>query len=465
MVPTSAPSVSTVSHTAQLARTVASGVTATAPATAAAAVRGAVARDSSGTAVAHRRAGLGARGAARPQRGEHQPRRGQIGHRHQPVRVVRHRVHRARRGPDDDGLAPPLRARHEHRPHGRAAQAEQPEDDPGQRRPPLRADLLVQRHRIAAHQRRLHPAQAEAVGVGLIPGGRGPERARAGHVPTLTGSTRSPWAIRRNSRRSGALSGHSPRAVIGETRGMQVRRIVDLSVPIGPDTQVYPGDPQPELTPHATLHRDGYNLLALHLGSQTGTHVDAPYHVRADGTRVDALDLALCTGPATVLDLSGTPPKTPITADRIGDLIADVPPRPIVLIHTGWARHYGTPAYFDHPFLHPDAVRRLLDRGVRTFCIDAPSIDPTPDSSLAAHLADRRRGRRHRRELPQPRAGRLARPVRLLPADQARRRRRRPRPRGGDGARRRSRPAAPAGTGLTPPAPGPPAARPAARAA
>ena len=42
---------------------------------------------------------------------------------------------------------------------------------------------------------------------------------------------------------------------------MQVRRIVDLSVPIGPDTQVYPGDPQPELTPHATLHRDGENSM------------------------------------------------------------------------------------------------------------------------------------------------------------------------------------------------------------
>jgi len=163
---------------------------------------------------------------------------------------------------------------------------------------------------------------------------------------------------------------------------MQVRRIVDLSVPIGPDTQVYPGDPEPRLTPHATLPRDGYNLLALHLGSQTGTHVDAPYHVRADGTRVDALDLTLCTGPATVLDLRGAPPRTPITADRI----ADPSPHPIVLIHTGWARHYGTPTYFDHPFLHPDAVRRLLDRGVRTFCIDAPSIDPTPDSPLAAHL-------------------------------------------------------------------------------
>ena len=163
---------------------------------------------------------------------------------------------------------------------------------------------------------------------------------------------------------------------------MRVRRIVDLSVPLGPDTQTYPGDPEPRLTHHATLRRDGYNLLALHLGSQTGTHIYAPYHVRADGTRVDALDLALCTGPASVLDLRGTSSKTPITADRIGDR----PLHPIVLLHTGWARHYGTPAYFDHPFLHPDAVRHLLDSGVRTFCIDAPSIDPTPDTFLPAHL-------------------------------------------------------------------------------
>jgi kynurenine formamidase len=163
---------------------------------------------------------------------------------------------------------------------------------------------------------------------------------------------------------------------------MQVRRIVDLSVPLGPETQVYPGDPVPELLPHATLPRDGYNLLALHLGSQTGTHIDAPYHVRANGMPVDVLEPALCTGQATVIDVRGTPPRAPITVDRIGDS----PLRPIVLIHTGWARHYGTPAYFDHPFLHPDAVQSMLDRGVRTFCIDGPSIDPTPDDDLAAHL-------------------------------------------------------------------------------
>lgn len=163
---------------------------------------------------------------------------------------------------------------------------------------------------------------------------------------------------------------------------MDVRRIVDLSVPVGPDTQVYPGDPEPLFTPHATIPRDGFNLLALHLGSQTGTHVDAPLHVRAGGAPVDELDPTLFVGRATVIDVHGIGPRLPITWDRIAG--ADL--APIVLIHTGWSRHYGTPAYFDHPFLDAEAVRQMLALGVRTFCIDAPSIDPTPDENLAAHL-------------------------------------------------------------------------------
>lgn len=163
---------------------------------------------------------------------------------------------------------------------------------------------------------------------------------------------------------------------------MRVRRLVDLSVPVDHDTQVYPGDPQPSLTQHATIPREGFNVLAVHVGSHTGTHIDAPYHVRANGRRVDELDPALCAGPATVIDARGVGPRDPITWDRI----AGADPAPIVLIHTGWSHHYGTPTYFDHPFLDTEAVRRMLALGVRTFCIDAPSIDLTPDNNLPAHL-------------------------------------------------------------------------------
>ena len=89
-----------------------------------------------------------------------------------------------------------------------------------------------------------------------------------------------------------------------------VRRIVDLSHPINSETQVYPGDPSPSLTPATTIARDGFNVLHVSMGSQTGTHVDAPYHFLDDGARIDELDLSLFLGPATIVDLRGLPARS-----------------------------------------------------------------------------------------------------------------------------------------------------------
>jgi kynurenine formamidase len=162
-----------------------------------------------------------------------------------------------------------------------------------------------------------------------------------------------------------------------------IRRIVDLSRLISADTQVYPGDPAPALTPHATLSDDGYNLLHIDMGSQTGTHVDAPRHFRAAGAPVDELPPELFVGRGVVVDLRGLAARAPITADLLADVTCG--PGDIVLLHTGWDAHYGTDAYFDHPYLGADACRGLLDRGVRTIGIDAPSLDATGASEFPAH--------------------------------------------------------------------------------
>jgi kynurenine formamidase len=160
---------------------------------------------------------------------------------------------------------------------------------------------------------------------------------------------------------------------------VRVRRVVDLSVPVGPGTQVYPGDPVATLTPHSTVARDGYNILAVTMGSQTGTHVDAPYHFADGGDRIDAMDLSLFVGPGVVLDVRGLPPRGRITWDLLEPSAAALGPGSVALLHTGWSAHYGTPAYFDHPYLDAGACRRLLALGVRTICLDAPNIDETPD--------------------------------------------------------------------------------------
>ena len=160
---------------------------------------------------------------------------------------------------------------------------------------------------------------------------------------------------------------------------MRITRLVDLSVPVGCDTVVYPGDPRPDLRVHSTIERDGFNLLSVAMGSQTGTHVDAPYHFDETTPRLDELPLDLFLGPAVVVDASATGERERITWEHVAPVADRLRPGVVVLLRTDWARRYGSPEYFANPFLDADACRRMLELGVRTFCIDAINIDETPD--------------------------------------------------------------------------------------
>ncbi len=159
---------------------------------------------------------------------------------------------------------------------------------------------------------------------------------------------------------------------------MRFGAFVDLSHPLGDDTDVYPGDPEVRLEPHATIEADGYNLLAVHLGSQSGTHVDAPFHFAQGGARVDELPLALFAGPAVIVDASDLGPRGRIGRRHLDPLAGRLRAGTILLLRTGWSSRYGTAAYHDHPFLDPEACAWAIARGIRTFGLDAPSIDETP---------------------------------------------------------------------------------------
>ncbi|HAM27577.1 MAG TPA: cyclase [Microbacteriaceae bacterium] len=160
---------------------------------------------------------------------------------------------------------------------------------------------------------------------------------------------------------------------------MKIHRVVDLSVVINSATQVYPGDPEPRFDPHSTIQRDGFNLLKVTMGSQTGTHVDAPYHFDESAAKLDELPLDRFIGTGVVVDARAAGARGRITWDYFEGVEKSLVPGAIVLLHTGWSAHYGSSEYFDNPYLDADACARLVALGVRTFGIDAINIDETPD--------------------------------------------------------------------------------------
>ena len=163
--------------------------------------------------------------------------------------------------------------------------------------------------------------------------------------------------------------------------------LLDLSVPIATGMPVYPGDPEVEAVPALTVAGSGVNVLRLHMGSQSGTHVDAPFHVDDALPRLDELPLSRFTGPVAAMDARGLPARASIGPELLPDGLA---PGVVLLVATGWDGHWGTGAYQAHPYLAPETAASIVAAGVRTVGIDALSVDRTPppgsdDFSLDAH--------------------------------------------------------------------------------
>lgn len=149
----------------------------------------------------------------------------------------------------------------------------------------------------------------------------------------------------------------------------------DLSHPLRTGMQVYPGDPAVQLSPALELERDGAAVTSLHLGSHSGTHVDAPAHTVAGGRTMELVALDELVGDALLIRVPSLADRATISVDDLGELPDRVPS--IVVVDTGWARHFGTERALRHPVLGVEAARVLVERGMHVLGVDTLSPDPT----------------------------------------------------------------------------------------
>jgi arylformamidase len=168
------------------------------------------------------------------------------------------------------------------------------------------------------------------------------------------------------------------------SREEQMHNPIDISIPIHAEMPVYPGD-NPLLRRWLRRIRDGerVNLSALTLGSHTGTHVDAPYHFKDDGIRLDQVTLQVLVGAALVVDIAD---PVSVKASALRDLGLTSAER--VLFKTRNSQLWSEARFReDFVYIEPDAAEYLVHLGTRLVGIDYLSVDRYGDRSSPAHNA------------------------------------------------------------------------------
>lgn len=159
--------------------------------------------------------------------------------------------------------------------------------------------------------------------------------------------------------------------------------IHDLTHPLATGLPHFPGDPSVRI--EQSRAQPPWRVSALHLGSHSGTHVDAPRHYLANGAGIGAYPPARFIGSGLVIAAGGAGENQALGLDVLEPHRAAIRPGSFVVLQTGWDRYWGEDRYFHHPFVGEELAVTLAATGVGLVGIDAPNVDPTPDGGSAAH--------------------------------------------------------------------------------
>lgn len=163
-------------------------------------------------------------------------------------------------------------------------------------------------------------------------------------------------------------------------------RVIDLTHTITPDIPVYLGTEPPTFEPASTYERDGFRETLVTMYTHTGTHIDPPYHLYPDRTRLDEFPADRFVGMALRIDCRGVPEGGLITMDLLrpyGDLVRQTE---FLLFNTGWGSKWGTPEYFgDYPCIDDEVLDLIIEGDYKGIGFDVIGLDPVDDTALRRH--------------------------------------------------------------------------------
>ena len=161
-------------------------------------------------------------------------------------------------------------------------------------------------------------------------------------------------------------------------------RLIDISHILNENTPIYPGDYKTTLQKYSLLEKDGYCSYVLTSCFHTGTHIDLPMHMINDNRFASDFALENFIGKGVLLDVRGENPISmkPFYKDMVTDGC-------VVLLYTGFDKHYCTEEYFTrHPAVSNELADFLLSKNIKMLGMDMPAPDHPPFTFHKALLAN-----------------------------------------------------------------------------
>ena len=163
-------------------------------------------------------------------------------------------------------------------------------------------------------------------------------------------------------------------------------KMIDLTQLITASMPVYPGTEPPHLTVANTYETVGFRETLLSFFSHTGTHMDAPFHLFGDRTKLNEMPAAQFVGKALVIPCMQYGAGEEIGMEALAPVRQLADETDFLLFHTGWSRYWGKAEYFgDYPVPSQEVCRYALESGKKGLGFDTIGIDPIADEGLTRH--------------------------------------------------------------------------------
>jgi len=81
-----------------------------------------------------------------------------------------------------------------------------------------------------------------------------------------------------------------------------IMKVVDLTLPMHAEMEVYPGDPRPRYDLIEKFDETGWNMRRLEMNGHDGTHVNVPLHATAAGRNLDECALGEFVGQSVLYE-------------------------------------------------------------------------------------------------------------------------------------------------------------------